>query len=241
MFDVFVALSSFAAGAIASVTGFGIGSILTPLLSLQLGTRIAVAAVSIPHFAATFVRFWILRKNINKRVLLNFGILSAAGGLIGALLHSMASNPALTVVFAILLIFTGITGLTGYAQKMHFGPKVARLAGALSGLLGGLVGNQGGIRSGALVGFDLDQRSFVATATAVGVIVDSVRMPVYFATEAGGIFAMPRLIVISTLGSLVGTFFGLALLQRIRRELFYRVVGVLVLALGIFMLRALLR
>ena len=36
------------AGAIAAVTGFGIGSLLTPVLALQVDTRLAVAAVSIP-------------------------------------------------------------------------------------------------------------------------------------------------------------------------------------------------
>jgi uncharacterized membrane protein YfcA len=36
------------AGAIAAVAGFGIGSLLTPLLALATGTTVAVAAVSIP-------------------------------------------------------------------------------------------------------------------------------------------------------------------------------------------------
>ena len=236
MFDLLIGLSSFIAGAIASVTGFGIGSILTPLLSLQVGTRIAVAAVSIPHVVATFVRFWILRREINKRVLLDFGLLSAAGGLVGALLHSVASSPVLAYIFAFLLMFAGLTGITGHARKMQFGPKVARVAGAVSGALGGLVGNQGGIRSAALVGFDLDQRSFVATATAVGLIVDSVRMPVYFATEATEIFSIGGMIVVSTIGVLAGTFFGLSVLRGIRQQFFYRMVGALVFALGVFML-----
>jgi uncharacterized membrane protein YfcA len=231
-----IALSSFVAGAIASVTGFGIGSILTPLLSLQAGTRIAVAAVSIPHAVATFVRFWILRREINKRVLLDFGLFSAAGGIVGALLHSVVSNPALTYVFAFLLIFAGLTGVTGHAQKMHFGSNVARVAGAISGALGGLVGNQGGIRSAALVGFDLDQRSFVATATAVGLIVDAARMPVYFATEASGILSLSHIIIVSTIAVLAGTFFGLAVLRGMRRLIFYRSVSVLILLLGVFML-----
>jgi uncharacterized membrane protein YfcA len=236
LFDLLVGISSFAAGAIASVTGFGIGSILTQLLSLQVGTRVAVAAVSIPHVVATFVRFWILRREINKRVLLDFGLLSAVGGIVGALLHSVASNPVLTYVFALLLMFAGLTSITGHSRKMRFGPKVARVAGAVSGMLGGLVGNQGGIRSAALVGFDLDQRSFVATATAVGVIVDAVRMPVYFATEASGIFSIGRMIGVSIIGVLAGTFFGLAVLKGIRhQQFFYRIVGVLVFVLGVFM------
>src|SRR5262245_24163632 len=79
-----VLLAAGFAGAIASVAGFGIGSILTPLFSWQSGTKFAVAAVSIPHLAGTAVRFWLLRGHIDRRVLLSFGLASAAGGLLGA-------------------------------------------------------------------------------------------------------------------------------------------------------------
>ena len=81
LFEVLVATAALVAGAIASVVGFGIGGVLTPLLSLQLGTRLAVAAVSIPHLIATIARFWMLRNQVDRKVLVNFGILSAAGGL----------------------------------------------------------------------------------------------------------------------------------------------------------------
>ncbi len=73
MFEVLIAVASFIAGAIASVVGFGSGSILTPLLSLQIGTRLAVAAISIPHLVATFVRFWLLRKDVDRRGVINLG------------------------------------------------------------------------------------------------------------------------------------------------------------------------
>jgi uncharacterized membrane protein YfcA len=67
-------------GATAAVAGFGIGSLLTPILALSVGTPLAVAAVSIPHAAATALRFWRLRTSVDRGVLLRFGLLSAAGG-----------------------------------------------------------------------------------------------------------------------------------------------------------------
>jgi hypothetical protein len=77
-----VLLAAVVAGAVASVAGFGIGSILTPLLAWQRGTKLAVAAVSIPHLAGTALRLWRLRGHIDRRVLLSFGLASAAGGLL---------------------------------------------------------------------------------------------------------------------------------------------------------------
>ena len=75
-------------GATASVLGFGIGSMLTPLLTASLGASLAVAAVSLPHAVATAVRCWRLRAHIAFDVLKRFGLLSAVGGLAGALLHT---------------------------------------------------------------------------------------------------------------------------------------------------------
>ena len=93
--------------------------------------------------------------------------MSAAGGLTGALLHAYADSPALTIVFGVLLIFTGVMGLTGLYERLRFKGWVAWVAGAVSGMLGGMVGNQGGIRSAAMLGFDVPRHAFVATATAV--------------------------------------------------------------------------
>ncbi len=66
---------------------------------------------------------------------------------------------------------------------MRFGRKPAWIAGALSGIFGGLVGDREGIRSAALLGFDIRRDAFVATATAIALLVDVFRMPVYAATQ----------------------------------------------------------
>ena len=47
----FVALVSIVAGAIASVVGFGIGSLLTPVVAVHFGTDLAIASVALPHLA----------------------------------------------------------------------------------------------------------------------------------------------------------------------------------------------
>ncbi|MEO7042707.1 MAG: sulfite exporter TauE/SafE family protein [Gemmatimonadaceae bacterium] len=234
-FHILLAFVALVAGAIASIVGFGIGSLLTPLLAARVGTQLAVAAISIPHVLATALRFWRLRAHVDRYVLVSFGITSAAGGLAGALLHSFASNRALAIVFGLILIFVGMSQLTGLAQRMRFHGSVAWIAGAVSGLFGGLVGNQGGIRSAALLGFDVDKQAFVATATAIGLIVDAARMPVYFVTQGSEIVHVWLLVLIATIGALVGTLFGVRALRRIPEKEFRRIVALILLALGTYM------
>ena len=57
LFDLAVGFAAVLAGVVASVAGFGIGSLLTPVLGFEVGTKLAVAAVSIPHVAGTAIRF----------------------------------------------------------------------------------------------------------------------------------------------------------------------------------------
>jgi uncharacterized membrane protein YfcA len=223
------------AGAVASVAGFGIGSILTPLLGWRLGTKLAVAAVSIPHLAGTALRFWRLRGHIDRRVLFSFGVASAAGGLGGALLHAYANSPALAIVLGVLLVVAGLLGLTGLAERLRFRGVWAWVAGAASGAFGGLVGNQGGIRSAALLGFGLPKESFVATATAIALAVDAVRMPVYFALQWRDLAAEWPTIAVATAGVLAGTLVGERVLRRVPEPVFRRAVAALILALGVVM------
>ena len=234
MLDAVIALASALAGAIAAVVGFGIGSVLTPLVALRFGTKLAVAIVSVPHFIGTALRFATLWRRVDKSVLIRFGILSAAGGLAGALLNAKANSPALTIVFGLLLLFAG--AMTLFNKKLHFGRITAQIAGAVSGFLGGLVGNQGGIRSAALLGFDIEKESFVATATAIGLVVDGARMPVYIATQGHEMLAARTEMLIAIAGVVLGTLIGVRLLRRIPERLFRRGVGALVMLLGAYML-----
>ena len=235
MFAALVAVVALLAASIASVTGFGIGSLLTPTLALHTGTKLAVAAVSIPHLVGTAQRFWLLRRHVDRRVLLGFGIASALGGLAGALVHASASSRALSVVFGTFVTVAGVSELTGWMRRVRWGRRSAWVAGAASGALGGMVGNQGGIRTAALLGFDVPKESFVATATAIGLFVDGARMPVYLATEWRDIFAIWPLVLTATLGVVIGTALGARVLGRLPQQMFSRVIAVLLIVLGLYM------
>ncbi len=233
LFTLFLATVGVLAGGIAAVAGFGIGSLLTPALALAVGTKLAVAAIAIPHAVATAQRLWMLRRHVDRHVLVSFGITSAAGGLAGALAHTRASSRALAVVFGGLLILAGLSELTGWMQRVRWGRSAAWIAGALSGALGGLVGNQGGIRSAAMLGFEVPKESFVATATAIALFVDAARLPVYLATEWHEIARIWPFVLAATIAVVIGTVLGTGVLGRLPERTFRRVLAVLLVALGI--------
>ena len=234
-FLIALALLGVLSGATAAVVGFGIGSLLTPLLALRLDMATAVAAVALPHAAATALRCWRLRHAIDWSVARRFGLLSAVGGLIGALLYTRLGGGALTVVLAVLLILTGLMGLTKLPRQLNV-RRTAWALGLISGFFGGLAGNQGGVRSAALITFELSPTAFVATATVTALLVDLARTPVYVWRAGGALAELVVPIAVATAAVLVGTILGERILLGMSPEHFRRTVSVAILALGVFLL-----
>lgn len=222
------------AGVVVAVLGFGIDSILTPLVAWQAGaTKPAIVVTSVPHFAGNALRFWMLRRSLDRRVFQSFGLMSAAGGLAGALLHTIAPGLGLKLLFAALLVAAGIVGVCGLSERVRFRGTAAWVAGAASGLLGGLTGEQGAMRSAAMLGLGISKESFVATATATALAVDAARIPIYAAAEGRYFADAWPAAVVATAGVLAGILWGRRLFDRIPQTVFSRLVSAALLALGL--------
>jgi len=87
-----------------------------------------------------------------------------------------------------------------------------------------------------MLGIDVPRQAFVGTATAVALIVDGARLPVYLATSGDELRALWPTIVFATIGVLCGTLFGHRVLVRIPEEKFRPTVAVLLAILGGVML-----
>ncbi len=232
-FVVIVGILAFLAGATSAVAGFGIGSILTPLLALAIGAKLAVAAAAIPHLIGNSVRLWTLRCSVDKEVLKTFGLMSAIGAVAGALLHAVAAAPAVKLAMAVILIVAGALGVVGLMDRLRMGRHGAHAAGAISGFLGGLVGNQGGIRAAAMLALNVRKEAFVATAVAIALVVDGARMPVYAFSVGRQLLGLWPIVGTACAGVLLGTLSGKQLLGWIPEAIFRRMVSALLMALGL--------
>jgi len=223
-------------GSAASIVGFGIGSLLTPLLAASIGTDLAVAVVALPHAVATAIRCWRLRRSIDWGVLKRFGLLSAAGGLAGALAYSRLDPGQLSRVLGALLLLTAIAQFSGLAARWRPQGAAVALLGLGSGFFGGIAGNQGGLRAAALSSFGLPPLAFVATSTATGLLVDAARTPVYLFLTGAKVLALWQPIVVATLGVVIGTVAGERILLGMPRQTFVTVVASAIGLLGVWLL-----
>jgi uncharacterized membrane protein YfcA len=144
-------------------------------------------------------------------------------------------------VLAVLLLSAGVSQLLGRPLPFPATRFWRILGGALSGAFGGLVGNQGGLRAAALLGFDLDARALVATATASALFVDAARVPIYIAMR-GSVIAhtMPYWLAGSG-GVIVGTLIGVPILGRIPQATYRRLIAILLIALALLLVASTLR
>jgi len=236
LFYVALFLVAILSGATASVVGFGIGSLLTPLLAGRFGASVAVAAVTLPHALATAVRCWRLRGSIDRQVLGRFGLLSAAGALSGALLYTRLGPSTLTGILGGLLILTSFAQLSGWSRRWQPQGVLVAIFGLVSGFFGGVAGNQGGLRAAALTTFRLSPASFVATATATGLLVDLARTPIYLWKTGPDLLPLALPIGLASVGVLIGTMLGERLLLGLSPRRFGQIVGVAIGLLGLWLL-----
>ena len=223
-------------GATASIVGFGIGSLLTPTLATMIGMDLAVAAVALPHAVATALRCWRLRASIDWSVLKRFGLLSAGGGLAGALAYSRLDADQLSRVLGALLVLTALAQFSGLAARWRPGGAAVALLGLGSGFFGGIAGNQGGLRAAALTAFDLSPPAFVATSTATGLLVDAARAPVYLFVTGRTLLTWWPPIALATAGVVIGTLIGERILLGISRQTFVTIVSCAIGLLGVWLL-----
>ena len=235
-FDILLFVVGVIAGGIASVAGFGIGSFLTPVVALKAGFGPAIAAVSVVHMVGSLVRFLFLKASVNKKVLFTFGLVSALGGVVGALLRAQLGNAELSIAFGGLMILAGVMYAFHVSDKIKVSGMLAWPMGVTSGFFGGLVGNQGGLRAAALTTFRLKKTEFVATATAIALIVDIFRVPVYLVASGHTILMMGSEIGWMGGGVVVGTLLGAPILRKISDRYFTIVVSAILMIVGLLLI-----
>jgi len=177
-------------------SGFGLGTLLTPVFILFFPPEVAVALTAIVHLLNNLFKFALIGKSVNLKVVLLFGLPGMVSALAGAwLLLTLSNARALTTytlgdhTFAITGINITIGGLmVAFAlfeilpklKDIQFGERALIPGGLLSGFFGGLSGHQGALRSAFLIKLNLTKEAFIATGIAIACIIDISRLGIYF-------------------------------------------------------------
>ena len=226
---------------------------MLPAFALVFPAEIAVAATAIVHLLNNLFKLVLVGRHAVPRVVVGFGLPALVAAIAGAAaLTLLAGLPTLTEysfagrVFAVtteklilgaLILGFAVLELAGDRSMLRVAGGRLWAGGLLAGFFGGLSGHQGALRSAFLVGCGLSRSAFIGTGVVCAVLVDLARLTVYGTTFLGGFVAAggeaAGLIAAATLAAFAGAFAGARMLGKVTLSGLRRLVGLLMVLLGL--------
>lgn len=247
---IILSLAAFLIAILTFFSGFGLGTILTPLFMIFFPVELAIALAGVVHFFNNIFKLILVGKKADKQVLLRFGIPAVIAAFAGAwlLLQVTGLQPLFSYsigtktfevylvkfIISILLIFFAVIDLVPYFNRLQFGKDKLPIGGALSGFFGGLSGNQGALRSAFLIRAGLTKEAFIATAVVVSTFIDFTRLSVYATrfTKAG-LHENLALVISATLAGIAGSYIGNKLLKKVTLKFMQVLVAIMLIIISL--------
>ena len=247
---IVISLVAFLVAILTFFSGFGLGTILTPVFMIFFPVELAIALTGIVHFFNNIFKLFLVGRHANKEVLLRFGIPAVIAAVVGAwvLLNITDLQPLFSYdafgkhfevfpvkfIISILLIVFASIDLIPYFSTLQFGKDKLPIGGALSGFFGGLSGNQGAFRSAFLIKAGLSKEAFVATAVVVSTFVDFTRLSIY-ATRftKSGLTDNLTLVICATLAAIAGAYLGNKLLKKVTLRFLQVIIATMLIIISL--------
>ena len=213
-----------------------------PVFALFFPLEIAIALAGVVHVLNNLFKMYLVGKEVNWRIVIQFGAPAIVSALIGAwILISFSENTAcytytlgakefmitpIKVMIAILMFAFSFLELLPFFKKLEF--DVNKL------FFGGLSGHQGALRSAFLIKCGLSKESFIATGVVISSVIDISRVSVYFTKYSSmGIEENINLLLAAVLTAFAGALIGKKLLKKITTTFVQITVAVMIMLMVI--------
>lgn len=238
--------------ALTLFSGFGLGTILTPVFAIFFPIDLAITLTAIVHFLNNIFKLFLVGKHVNKSIILRFGITAIAASFIGAYtLKAIGELPALfeyqlfsktfqvtpiKLTIGIILGFFALFDIIPKLNRIEFDKKYLPLGGFFTGFFGGLSGIQGALRSAFLIRANLSKEAYIATGVVIACLVDFSRLTVY----SGKIISNQEqinytLVSFATLSAFIGAYFGNKLIKKVTITFLQYLIALMLLVFSILM------
>jgi len=254
---IIISITAFLASGLTLISGFGLGTLLMPVIAIFFPLEIAIAITALVHFANNIFKLFLMGKEADKSIVIRFGTAAIIAAFAGAYLlgiltdvppiysYSMFNNlfyiePVKLVIGSLILVFI-LLELSPNFSEIKINKKYLPIGGILSGFFGGLSGHQGAFRSMFLLKSGLTKEKFIATGVVIAVMVDITRMTIYGIKHLNfigntNIF----LIIIASISAFMGAFMGKKYLKKITISVVRGLVTILLILIGIGLISGIL-
>ncbi|SEF40581.1 sulfite exporter TauE/SafE family protein [Algoriphagus boritolerans] len=247
---VIISLAAFLTAILTFFSGFGLGTILTPVFAVFFPIDLAIALTGVVHFFNNIFKLFLVGRDANRSILIRFGIPAILAAFLGAwiLLQITDLKPLFTyplfgydfevtpinLIISLLLIGFALMDLIPFFDRIQLERKHLPFGGFLSGFFGGLSGHQGALRSAFLIKAGLSKEAFIGTGVVIGTLIDFSRLTVYSSRflESGLIQNLP-LVTIATVSAILGAVIGNQLLKKVTLKFLQQFIAILLILISL--------
>ncbi|MEC7695422.1 MAG: sulfite exporter TauE/SafE family protein [Candidatus Thermoplasmatota archaeon] len=227
-------VGAFLAAALTVPAGFGLSTMLTPVVLLMMGPHEAVAVVAVVHGAHNAGKFLALRDSVDFSAFRHYGIWLVVGAVIGAALQSKVPQDPLLALIGSFLILLPLLTLSESWTGMSIPEANDRVGGFGSGFMGGLSGHQGALRAMFLTRRLPDKMAYAATASVLALCVDLSRVPVYLYFRSEEMSEHLQVTLLLVVAALLGVRAGKRWLEAMKAEWIHNLVMAGIVGSGFF-------
>lgn len=247
-----VTIAAFLASLLTLFSGFGLGTLLMPVVAVFFPVPVAVALTALVHLLNNLFKLALLWRDIDWPVTWRFGLpallatvpgalllgrLAALPGLVGYSLGGIhATVTPVKLAVGVLLIAFACVEWFSLEKRVELSRRLLPVGGVLSGFFGGLSGHQGAFRSAFLLHAGLDARRFIATNAAIASLVDVTRLLVY-GLSLTLVFRQVDATVIAAaaVAAFAGVLAGRLGIDKVTIGAIQRLVAVMLVSLGVLL------
>lgn len=238
-------------------SGFGLGTLMLPVMALFFPVDLAVIATAIVHLANNLFKFGLVFKHIHFQTLWRFGLPAIVSAFFGAYLLRLTgqfptiteyalngkvfSISALKIVIGLVMIFFAAIELSKQFSNWQVSKDYLPVGGIISGFFGGLSGHQGAFRAAFLAKAGLTKEQFVGTSNAISILIDITRLSTYFS----GFYLLTNelkepVIYVAIIAAFSGTLIGQKLMKKVTLTFIQRTVAILLITMGSLLIAGIL-
>lgn len=228
-----IMLLTIAASFVGTVSGFGISTVMIPVLFFFFPYAETLLLAGVLHWFNDIWKISLFREGIKWRLIVAFGVPAIIASYLGATLVFNAPQMLLLRTLGGFFILYAVFLMFRKRFKIPTSSAAALVGGASSGFFAGIFGLGGAIRSAFLAAYDLKKSVYVSTIGAIALVTDTVRLVTYHTQGARLSFTLLVGLILFIPASLYGAKLAKLALDRVPQKQFRLVIAVFLFLAGL--------
>lgn len=176
---LWICLLTLVAVSIGTMAGFGISTIMIPILNLFMPFHDTLLFVGVIHLFSSIWKVILFKKGFEWKLILWFGISGIIASIIGAFLSFSFTELPLKRILGIFLIFYVVFLLLKHNWTVPKTRATSISGGLLSGFIAGFFGVGGAVRGAFLSAYNLPKEVYIFTSGLIALLIDISRVSSY--------------------------------------------------------------